>query len=273
MSFAEKQTSPPAPPLGGEGSKISPPSLVGKGVGGLGLLHDRLLNAYTQKYPNGWYSLENDGYIFQNLAHHLIKAGRATELQQLLFDFRWLQAKLDNSSINELIADYDLLSEDANLQLLQRTLSLSGHILAEDKTQLAGQLWGRLQCFEEWEIQQLLQQAHLNQTTWLRPLSASLTPPGGNLIRTLTGHTDFVKAIAFSVDGKYLISGSWDNTLKVWDWQTGVEVRTLTGHTDFVKAIAFSVDGKYLISGSWDNTLKVWDWQTGVEVRTIHGSY
>ena len=110
-------------------------------VSNLSELHTQFLNAYTQKYPNGWHSLENDGYIFQNLAQHLIQAGRTSELQQLLFDFRWLQAKLENSNINELIADYDLLPEDANLQLLRRTLVLSGHVLAEDKTQLAGQLW------------------------------------------------------------------------------------------------------------------------------------
>ncbi|MBW4478464.1 MAG: hypothetical protein KME54_16760 [Tolypothrix brevis GSE-NOS-MK-07-07A] len=237
----------------------------------LSSLHDRLLNAYTQKYPNGWHSLENDGYIFQNLAHHLIKAGRATELQQLLLDFRWLQAKLDNSNINELIADYNLLPEDANLQLLQRTLLMSGHVLAKDKRLLPGQFWGRLQCFPTSEIQQLLQQAKQNKTTWLRPLTASLTRPDGNLIRTLTGHTESVNTIAFSVDGKYLISGSDDSKLKVWDWQTGVEVRALTGHTHSVTAIALSVDGKYLISGSSDSTLKVWDWQTGVEVRTISG--
>ncbi len=240
-------------------------------IGGLGLLHTRLLNAYTQKYPSGWHSLDNDGYIFQNLAHHLIKAGCTTELQQLLFDFRWLQAKLENSNINELIADYNLLPEDANLQLLRRTLSLSGHVLAKDKTQLAGQLWGRLQSFAASEIQELLQQAHLNQTIWLRPLTASLTTPDGNLIRTLTGHTKSVNAIAFSVDGKYLISGSRDCTLKVWDCQTGVEVRTINGHTKSVNAIALSVDGKYLVSGSSDTTLKVWDWQTGEKVRTISG--
>ncbi|MCV3215459.1 WD40 repeat domain-containing protein [Plectonema radiosum NIES-515] len=172
---------------------------------------------------------------------------------------------------NELIADYNLLPEDANLQLLRCTLVVSGHVLAEDKTQLAGQLWGRLQSFAASEIQELLQQAHLNQTTWLRPLTSSLTRPDGNLIITLTGHLSSVNAIAFSVDGKYLISGSSDSTLQVWDWQTGVEVRTLTGHIKSVNAIAFSPNGKYLISGSSDSTLQVWDWQTGVEVRTLTG--
>jgi WD40 repeat protein len=90
-------------------------------------------------------------------------------------------------------------------------------------------------------------------------------------VRTLTGYTFWVNAIAFSVDGKYLISGSSDNTLKVWDWQTGKEVRTIKGHSGSVYAIAFSVDGKYLISGSFDTTLKVWDWQTGEVIASFTG--
>ncbi|MBD2609072.1 hypothetical protein H6G81_32290 [Scytonema hofmannii FACHB-248] len=241
------------------------------GSSALSSLHNRLLNAYTQKYPNGWHSLENDGYIFLSLAHHLIEAGRPTELQQLLFDFRWLQAKLENSNINELIADYDLLPEDGNLQLLRRTLLLSGHILAEDKTQLAGQLWGRLQSFAASEIQQLLQQAHLNQTTWLRPLSASLTRPDGDLIKTLVGHSSWVLAVAVTPDSKYVISGLRDNTLKVWDLQTGEILRTLTGHSHSVNAVAVTPDRKYVISGSRDNTLKVWDLQTGEIMLTLTG--
>jgi WD40 repeat protein len=108
-------------------------------------------------------------------------------------------------------------------------LVLSGHILAKDKRQLAGQLWGLLQCFPASEIQELLQQAHLNKTTWLRPLTTSLTRPNGNLIRILSGHTSSVYAIAISPDGKYLISGSSEFTLKVWDWQTGEVIATFIG--------------------------------------------
>ncbi|WP_238361007.1 NB-ARC domain-containing protein [Iningainema tapete] len=71
---------------------------------GIEFLHNRLLNAYSKKYPSGWHSLENDGYILQNLAYHLYAGGRQTELQQLLCDFHWLQAKLENININALLA-------------------------------------------------------------------------------------------------------------------------------------------------------------------------
>ncbi|BAY24597.1 WD-repeat protein [Calothrix sp. NIES-2100] len=238
---------------------------------GIGFLHNRLLNAYSEKYPGGWHSLENDGYIWQNLAYHLQAGGREGELQQLLGDFRWLQGKLDNININALIADYNFLPEDENLQLIQGALRLSAHILNEDKQQLPGQLLGRLLGFEREEIQALLTQAQECKTPSLLPQTASLTSPSGCLVRTLAGHSHSVNAVALTPDGNYVISGSADNTLKVWNWQTGEELRTLEGHSSSVNAVTLTPDGNYVISGSDDSTLKVWNWQTGEELRTLAG--
>ncbi|BAY89372.1 MULTISPECIES: NB-ARC domain-containing protein [unclassified Tolypothrix] len=238
---------------------------------GIGFLHNRLLNAYSEKYPEDWHSLEDDGYIWQNLAYHLVAGGREGELQQLLGDFRWLQAKLETININALLTDYDFLLEDENLQLIQGALRLSAHVLNEDKQQLAGQLLGRLLGFAREEIQRLLNQAQQSKTPCLLPQTASLTPPGGFLVRTLVGHSDSVNAVVFTPDGKYAISGSHDTTLKVWNWKTGELLRTLAGHSNLVNAIALNPDGKYAISGSHDTTLKVWNWQTGEELRTLAG--
>ena len=55
------------------------------------------------------------------------------------------------------------------------------------------------------------------------------------------------------------MSGSGDNTLKVWDAQTGQETLTLKGHSSGVWGVSFSPDGKRIVSGSFDNTLKIWD--------------
>ena len=89
--------------------------------------------------------------------------------------------------------------------------------------------------------------------------------------RTLRGHTDMVISVAFSPDGKRLVSGSLDKTVKVWDAQTGQETLTLKGHTGGVLSVAFSPDGKRLVSGSEDKTVKVWDAQTGQEILTLKG--
>ena len=86
-----------------------------------------------------------------------------------------------------------------------------------------------------------------------------------------TGHSFFVKSVAFSPDGKTLASGSDDDTIKIWDVATGKELRTLSGHTSVVNSVAFSPDGKTLASGSGDGTIKLWEVESGKTVQTFTG--
>ena len=83
--------------------------------------------------------------------------------------------------------------------------------------------------------------------------------------RTLKGHVSGVWSVAFSPDGKRIVSGSGDKTIKVWDAMSGQEMLTLNGHTGNVMSVAFSQDGKRIVSGSYDDTLKVWDATRGWE--------
>ena len=106
---------------------------------------------------------------------------------------------------------------------------------------------------------------------WLRPLHPALHPPGTELVRTLEGHSGSVYGVAVTPDGKRAVSASWDNTLKVWDLETGRALRTLEGHSARVYGVAVTPDGKRAVSASWDNTLKVWDLETGRVLRTLEG--
>src|SRR6185436_11268748 len=82
-----------------------------------------------------------------------------------------------------------------------------------------------------------------------------------------TGHTGPVNALALSPDGRFLVSGSEDLTLKIWDTATGNVLRTLSGHDQPVLAADISPDGRLIASGSADQTVRLWDVVTGQSSR------
>ncbi|CAB4911310.1 unannotated protein [freshwater metagenome] len=93
----------------------------------------------------------------------------------------------------------------------------------------------------------------------------------GEVVRTLNGHTSAVYSVSFSPDGKYVVSGSGDKSVKIWTTESGEVVRTLNGHTSAVNSVSFSPDGKYVASGSGDKSVKIWTTESGEVVRTLNG--
>jgi WD40 repeat protein len=85
------------------------------------------------------------------------------------------------------------------------------------------------------------------------------------------GHADSVLSAAYSPDGRYLVTSSADQTARIWDASTGLEVRQLTGHAGPVNAATFSPDGTQIFTGGDDRTARIWDASTGLELRRFTG--
>jgi small GTP-binding protein len=101
-------------------------------------------------------------------------------------------------------------------------------------------------------------------------LQAAL-PLGVKLLRTFEGHNDNFLNLAFDPLGGVLAGGSADNTVKLWEAQSGKLLRTLRGHQSPVFSVAFDRRGRMLASGSVDNTVKLWEAQSGKLLRTLEG--
>jgi WD40 repeat protein len=78
-------------------------------------------------------------------------------------------------------------------------------------------------------------------------------------------------------DGQYIVSGSSDQSIKVWDANTGECIHTLLGHTDLVRTLQLNSKTKTIVSGSYDGSLKIWNLEEGKVTRTLnqtlHGRY
>jgi len=96
------------------------------------------------------------------------------------------------------------------------------------------------------------------------PFESGMLITGVVVGKPLEGHTDVVLSVAYSSDGRHIISGSRDSTIRIWDAKTGTAVgQSLKGHTMGVKTVTYSPNGRHIVSGSKDCTIRIWDAKTG----------
>ena len=241
--------------------------LLKRGESQLADWNRHLLDAYRP--VNGPWAdlLPDESYLWNHLVHHLIGAGQSDVCRALLVNFHYLRSKLNATDVNALLGDYSpFLEKDEELRLVRDALRLSAHVLAWNPAELPGQLLWRLLDRREMGICSLLRASEGSGTPWIRPRRASLTRPGGALIRTID-HSALAYALAMFPDGR-VVSGSYDGRLRVWDAESGQTLQTLEGPTG-INAVAV-LDSRRVVSG-YDGTLRVWDVVSGQALLTLEG--
>ncbi|KAJ5719713.1 hypothetical protein N7493_007291 [Penicillium malachiteum] len=106
--------------------------------------------------------------------------------------------------------------------------------------------------------------------TWISQLP-KVEETWGAELQILEGHSSPIRSVAFSPDGRLLVTGSGDDTVRLWDTATGGLQQTLGGYSDWAYSVAFSTDGRVLASGSEDNTVRLWDIATDSLQQTLEG--
>ena len=106
---------------------------------------------------------------------------------------------------------------------------------------------------------------------WKQTPAAASKPSQAGLAHQLTGHTRAVQCLAFSADGQWLVSGSEDYSLRLWNVQTGEAVQQYYGHTDAVWHVAFLPGSRGIISSSVDQSVRIWDLNSAEELDCFRG--
>jgi uncharacterized delta-60 repeat protein len=157
----------------------------------------------------------------------------------------------------------------AAYQLQQAQRQQIEQLLANARLSLGSQpLDGAIHALVAWKLNQspLMQFRQYSGSTSLNALLLKLVQVSQEENRLQ--HKYAVSSVAFSPDGKTIVSGSDDGTIRLWNAQTGELMgQPLTGHDDVVRSVAFSPDGKTIASGSWDNTVRLWDAETGEPIE------
>jgi len=226
---------------------------------------------------DGWAALpDEEPYLWDHLAFHLLGAGLGSELVTTVLSLPYLAVKTrlrgtpavekDLLAAERHRSDYPLL-----ISLRKRFIQVA-HILSRcmDLGETASTLFCRLSDLEVLDPITLYLEARLPMP-YLAPWHLLPDMPAPNLLRVLMGHFHRVNGCAFGPDGGIVVSASDDNTVKIWDTETGVEISTLKGHSHGVNACAVSPDGSFIVSASSGGTIIVWDRASQTERLALIG--
>ncbi|QRK06707.1 SIR2 family protein [Archangium violaceum] len=213
-------------------------------------------------------------YALRHGVTHWLNAGRWQTARKLYTNVDYLTAQCQVAGVLVLEEDLGQAAErvpQAERDIprdLRRAIQAESHVLRKDPTVLARSLHNRLLCMG-WSAEEVA--GVLCFPTGLPALRLRRPIRTDGSTRTLQGHSGRVTGCAVTPDGRRVVSSADDNTLKVWELETGRELATLQGHSGPVTGCAVTPDGRRVVSSSDDNTLKVWELETGRELATLQG--
>lgn len=104
-----------------------------------------------------------------------------------------------------------------------------------------------------------------------RPNQTASAPEPIGEVRRFVGHTGAIESVAFTPDGRRLITIGQDKTIRVWEVVTGEQLKSLTGHNHTVRGLAVLPDGRRVVTAGWGGSVRLWDINEGTEIRRYVG--
>ena len=109
------------------------------------------------------------------------------------------------------------------------------------------------------KLEKLSNQIKLQSQKFSKIEKETKTELESNFDLFLEAHTNFVKTVAVTTDSKYIVSGSYDCTIRIWNFQEKRQETVLRGHTDCVSCVVITSDNNFIISGSYDYSIRIWN--------------
>jgi len=212
-------------------------------------------------------------YALRHGVQHRIEASDWPGVEQLCSNVRFLTQRVREAGTRALENDFAQAAARCpdpvrrkEWRDMQRAVREEAHWLRRDPDALPSLLYNRLRCMG-WPGARIGRALSMGQGAPSYRVQRGLSSNE----RTLQGHASSVYGCVSSSDGRFLVSASWDRTLKVWDVASGHYLLTLKGHSAEVTACVMFTDDRRLLSSSADNTLKIWDVYTGLIEQTLIG--